>query len=633
MASGRNDPCPCGSGRKYKHCCMARDANRIGPLPPELAKVASAAQTWEADVLPLTARFQDDPEARPAVVLVMAGEVVLHADVVRRPPAEPEELAGLMEAAVVASAARVGVLPRRLRVRHRELVAPLSGLLAPREVQVRASRKAGQIDRFVWDVDGARELGLVIGHAANPATWAGWGLRRERVAEIFAAAADFYRAAPWKVLDNLQLLKVDTPAGQSWMISVLGNAGEEFGLALYSNRLDLLRLLDADDPEEALDWMEGRGLVLTFEHVRALPKAMRKEIARSGWPVADDYAYPVLLTLNAPGGGVPERDAADLVAVLRGVPGLVAARGDAVARREPAAWTDPATGVRFEHLPLEDEDALAVPPLWDPPEVLAPGFAGGPGARPDDRLRPVEVLSPADLLPAAEREALDGFTASLEAQGLAPATVARHRANAELFLDYLLRWQGVPLRAVHEFDLRTFLYDWSIRKAGVGVTRLDALPGSLKRFFDGLARAAGLDCPWAGPILADRDAFAARRAEFVGGAWWEQPVREWVGELYDDLEARAMLPANRLDERTEFGVAMGQDQARMKDELTRRWLLWRDETIRSGVDRPSAVRSLLARRQLEWAGTPQAALGGRTPAQVVRAEQEEHPIPPDFPFS
>ena len=21
----RNDPCPCGSGRKYKHCCQAKD--------------------------------------------------------------------------------------------------------------------------------------------------------------------------------------------------------------------------------------------------------------------------------------------------------------------------------------------------------------------------------------------------------------------------------------------------------------------------------------------------------------------------------------------------------------------------------------------------------------------------------
>ncbi|MEK7214061.1 MAG: SEC-C metal-binding domain-containing protein, partial [Chloroflexota bacterium] len=26
---GRNEPCPCGSGRKYKHCCLVReDASR-----------------------------------------------------------------------------------------------------------------------------------------------------------------------------------------------------------------------------------------------------------------------------------------------------------------------------------------------------------------------------------------------------------------------------------------------------------------------------------------------------------------------------------------------------------------------------------------------------------------------------
>ncbi|MEF8940726.1 MAG: SEC-C metal-binding domain-containing protein [Salinivenus sp.] len=25
-APGRNDPCPCGSGRKYKHCCRGQSA-------------------------------------------------------------------------------------------------------------------------------------------------------------------------------------------------------------------------------------------------------------------------------------------------------------------------------------------------------------------------------------------------------------------------------------------------------------------------------------------------------------------------------------------------------------------------------------------------------------------------------
>ena len=35
MNAKRNDPCPCGSGRKYKKCCMAADAHRQ-PAPVRL---------------------------------------------------------------------------------------------------------------------------------------------------------------------------------------------------------------------------------------------------------------------------------------------------------------------------------------------------------------------------------------------------------------------------------------------------------------------------------------------------------------------------------------------------------------------------------------------------------------------
>ena len=28
MKVGRNDPCPCGSGKKHKHCCAAREHKR-----------------------------------------------------------------------------------------------------------------------------------------------------------------------------------------------------------------------------------------------------------------------------------------------------------------------------------------------------------------------------------------------------------------------------------------------------------------------------------------------------------------------------------------------------------------------------------------------------------------------------
>jgi tetratricopeptide (TPR) repeat protein len=43
---GRNDPCPCGSGKKYKHCCLDKD--RAAELAPAIAQhVALQAQQAE----------------------------------------------------------------------------------------------------------------------------------------------------------------------------------------------------------------------------------------------------------------------------------------------------------------------------------------------------------------------------------------------------------------------------------------------------------------------------------------------------------------------------------------------------------------------------------------------------------
>jgi tetratricopeptide (TPR) repeat protein len=41
--TGRNDPCPCGSGKKYKHCCLEKD--RAAELAPAVRqRVALQAQ-------------------------------------------------------------------------------------------------------------------------------------------------------------------------------------------------------------------------------------------------------------------------------------------------------------------------------------------------------------------------------------------------------------------------------------------------------------------------------------------------------------------------------------------------------------------------------------------------------------
>jgi len=78
---GRNDPCPCGSGQKYKRCCLAKDQEaQSAALAAQAAKtlVAPAHHDRIAD---LGGRFLDEDEdeltrdSNAVVDLVKAGRL------------------------------------------------------------------------------------------------------------------------------------------------------------------------------------------------------------------------------------------------------------------------------------------------------------------------------------------------------------------------------------------------------------------------------------------------------------------------------------------------------------------------------------------------------------------------------
>jgi tetratricopeptide (TPR) repeat protein len=54
---GRNDPCPCGSGKKYKHCCLDKD--RAAELAPAIAQRV-AVQAQQANHLALRQDCQEE---------------------------------------------------------------------------------------------------------------------------------------------------------------------------------------------------------------------------------------------------------------------------------------------------------------------------------------------------------------------------------------------------------------------------------------------------------------------------------------------------------------------------------------------------------------------------------------------
>jgi hypothetical protein len=278
-------------------------------------------------------------------------------------------------------------------------------------------------------------------------------------------------------------------------------------------------------------------------------------------------------------------------------------------------WTDAVTGVgvSFDDSGADGSDWS----LWPLPSVLTTCRAEGRGA--DARAR----YGGEDDAPAAARDAaiVSRFVDAERGAGAADARVTRDLDNVSLFVHAMHDSQGVCVRAVTEFDLRVFLYDWFPRKVRATRSGADAMRGSLRRFFEHLATHEGIVCPWARAILRDRIAFEARWDDFPGGFWWDAGVAEWRAELDADLDDRVMLPSDALAGVGEWGATMGLEESRLLGTLQREWLVWRDEVIDAGEGSPSVVRAALERRQAEWERRPQDGLGGRSPSEVVRRER------------
>ena len=70
---GRNDPCPCGSGKKYKHCCLAKDeaAGRRRPSRPRQATTCRTITRASAR----TATRTIDAAAKGVLALIDAGNL------------------------------------------------------------------------------------------------------------------------------------------------------------------------------------------------------------------------------------------------------------------------------------------------------------------------------------------------------------------------------------------------------------------------------------------------------------------------------------------------------------------------------------------------------------------------------
>ncbi len=378
---GRNDPCPCGSGKKYKHCHQREDdaaprglrllqggqgaGGRSGArkilLPPG---TTLPTDVWEVDLVPFAAEIGDDPAARPTILMVGAGDFALRADIISHPPSEASEVAELLADVVgevsVESGKRPEVVLVRLEVLRDEVAERLGEPDHPTHgARVEVSRLLPRVDDVLMQMEqhaGVSPAEPGSPHVSHPRTWAGWGFAPDDTGKLFEAAAAYYRAAPWEVLENDDVLTLRLRDGTVWALAVLGSAGEFIGLALHADVDDLLQILDGPETEDQVE--EGfpplRGAVLSFgfDSREFVPKSMRDEIKKAKWPIASPAAYPSLTALNTPGAGITARQLHAVTAALLAAPGFVEKHSEAILgitdARFPLRYTDKATGASLE---------------------------------------------------------------------------------------------------------------------------------------------------------------------------------------------------------------------------------------------------------------------------------------------
>jgi hypothetical protein len=182
--------------------------------------------------------------------------------------------------------------PSRIRVADQSLAADLRGVVgASIPVDVEATPELDALlEAMIEGIPGEEREASYLGDGRIP---------HGTVAELFTAAADLFRAAPWKTIDDDRVIRLDIPPlrVEGACVSIIGSLKQTRGFIVFPSLSGYEAFLDA---VEEMEEQRGRGpidlgegwLALTFDRKADLPRTMRKEVTAHGWPVAGANAYP-----------------------------------------------------------------------------------------------------------------------------------------------------------------------------------------------------------------------------------------------------------------------------------------------------------------------------------------------------
>lgn len=206
------------------------------------------------------------------------------------------------------------------------------------------------------------------------------------VGRFFAAAAPLYRAAPWRVARDSQVLAVDAPAFgyENACLCIIGALGESLGVLIYRSMADYLQMVRIATRGRSIKGPGVLTFAMSFDPASEVPRRLRQEAKQEGWPVQGG-GFPTIAHIDPDAVLRPlvDDDYAFAAAVLEALSRFIAEQGSVFARDEIA------TPVHVRHEDAGIEVSITAPhpgATWewgDSPDAAA--LAGRKSRRPRGR--------------------------------------------------------------------------------------------------------------------------------------------------------------------------------------------------------------------------------------------------------
>jgi tetratricopeptide (TPR) repeat protein len=195
--------------------------------------------------------------------------------------------------------------PAQIHVEDQALVGELGPLLAEANIPVvyhpEPENMAELTQAILDEVTAGEEVDEIPG-LLGPR-----GVTPEQVGRVFAAAAGFYRAAPWTVFGTLDLLSIRVGRQKEpYYAAVMGHEGENTGLMVFQKMADVHAVFTAEDASE----IYGKNIreMFFFNPPPIVSFDDQDAAEQYGWPLPAPELYPVPLTYHGDHFGRPKAD-------------------------------------------------------------------------------------------------------------------------------------------------------------------------------------------------------------------------------------------------------------------------------------------------------------------------------------